>query len=318
MPGSNRSNSNRESHRKFTISWSMLLMVVAAGFAAIQAQASKVSSFHADIAEARWAVNASVFECRMVQQIPQLGEAVFYHQAGETMIFFLRTPASPMQAGRALLTSLPPSWRHELDIRDLGYVDVESSSQPVTLDAGRSRLLLTELDRGMMPTLIRRAWYSDDESIQVGLSPVNFAPVIHQYQQCVSDLLPVNFAQIERSTVFWQANQRELNAVQRKQLDEIAAYANADPGVYSFEVNGFTDSSGTPRQNLELSRVRAYAVHNYLVAQGVNEDMIATRYFGSVAEYRIVSDERSAADRDRNRRVTVRLLREGPYPPVTD
>lgn len=284
----------------------------------VPTHAGKVADFHANLHDARWQVVGSVFECRMVQQIPGLGEAVFYHEAGEALSFHLQATDSPMQQGRALLTSLPPAWRSELRIRDLGYVDIDRSARPLMLDESRSRVLLAELDRGMMPTVIRRAWYADDESIRVGLSPVNFTPVKNQYHACVGELLPVNFSQVERSTVFWQPNQQALNASQRAQLDDIVRYALADPGVYSFEINGFTDSAGTPRQNLELSRSRAFAVHEYLVSRGVAESMLATRYFGSVAEYRIIRDERSAADRDRNRRVTIRIRREGPYPPVTD
>lgn len=265
--------------------------------------------YYADFTDARWSVEESVFECRIVQQVPGLGDAVFYHEAGEKLQFYLRIPASPMLAGRGLLTSLPPSWRHELARRDLGYVDVDNNDVPVRLDEARSRLLMAELNRGMVPTLVRRAWYSDDESVQIGISPVNFAAVMNDYQRCLDDLLPVNFGQIERSTVFWQPNQTELDATARQLLDNIVRYAHADPAVYGFEINGFTDSTGTPRQNLELSRTRAFLVHEYLVNRGIEESMLATRYFGSVEEYRIIRNERTAADRDRNRRVTIRLLR---------
>ncbi len=286
-----------------------LVLALLAGNATSTAGAGTVSVFHADFTDARWSLEESVFECRLVQKIPHLGDAVFYHEAGENLEFYLSVPASPLREGRALLTSMPPAWRHELSMRDLGYVDVVRSDLPVRLDAARSRLLVAELSRGMMPTLMRQAWYNDEESIQIGISPVNFSAVMHDYQGCVAQLLPVNFAQIERSTIFWQPNQTALDAASRQLLDNIAAYAKADPSVYGFEINGFTDSLGTPRQNLELSRTRAFLVHEYLVRQGIDESLLATRYFGSVAEYRIIRDEQSAADRDRNRRVTVRVLR---------
>jgi sodium-type flagellar protein MotY len=214
-----------------------------------------------------------------------------------------------MQAGRGLLTSMPPLWRKDLPTRDLGYVDVSMSQRPVNLDAARSRLVMAELDRGMVPTLMRRAWYSEEESVHIGLSPVNFGQSYLAYNQCIGGLLPVNFGQIERSTVFWRSNQRELDAQMRQQLDDIVLYVKADPEVYGFEINGLTDGAGNPRENLELSRIRAFAIHEYLIARGIAEGMLTTRFFGSTPDYRIVRDERTAADRDRNRRVTVRLLR---------
>lgn len=293
--------------RKFTLSWLLMLSVTAV---VRVATAGTVSSYYAEIDVAGWQADSSVFECSLVQQIPGLGQAVFYHQAGESLRFYLQTPSTPMQAGRALLTSQPPIWRQELGVRDLGYVDVAISRQPVSLDTPRSRLLIAELERGMVPTLMRRAWFSDHESVHVGLSPVHFGAAYAEYHECTAALLPVNFSQIERSTVFWQPNQRELSDDMKAQLDNIVTYVEADPDVSGFEVNGFTDGAGNPRENFELSRIRAFAVHQYLVDQGINEDMLNTRFFGSAPQFRIVEDERSAADRDRNRRVTVRVLRD--------
>lgn len=83
--------------------------------------------------------------------------------------------------------------------------------------------------------------------------------------------------------------------------------AKADPSGYSFEINGFTDSAGTSKENLEMSRVRAFTVHNYRVNSGVDESMLETRYFGETEDFLIVRNERTAADRDRSRRVTLLL-----------
>lgn len=292
---------------KFTLSWLLMLSVAVV---APSATAGKVSSYYADIDVAGWQVDTSVFECLLVQQIPGLGQAVFYHQAGESLNFYLQTPDTPMQAGRALLTSQPPVWRQELGVRDLGYVDVTISKRPVSLDAQRSRLIMAELQRGMVPTLMRRAWFSDQESVHVGLSPVHFGVAYAEYHACTASLLPVNFSQVERSTVFWQPNQRELSDEMKAQLDDIVTYTQADPRVNGLEINGFTDGAGNPRDNFELSRVRAFEVHQYLVDRGVDEHMLNTRFFGSAPQFRIVQDERSATDRDRNRRVTIRLLRD--------
>jgi outer membrane protein OmpA-like peptidoglycan-associated protein len=295
-----------KTRRKCTLSFFLTLGMLAN----TGANASgSVSSYYADIDTAIWQVESSIFECRLLQQIPELGLAVFYHEAGESLSFYLQANDNPMQAGRALLTSMPPVWRKDLPVRDLGYVDVATTNRPVNLDASRSRLILAELERGMVPTLMRRAWYSEDESVHVGISPVNFGVAYQLYNECTSQLLPVNFGQIERSSVFWRSGQRELDNAIRAQLDVLVTYLKADLRVYQLEINGFTDGSGNPRDNLEFSRLRAFAVHEYLVSQGIDESSLATRFFGSTPEFRIIADERTAADRDRNRRVTIRLLR---------
>ncbi len=114
-----------------------------------------------------------------------------------------------------------------------------------------------------------------------------------------------HFGQTERSTVFWQVGQMTLDAASRELLDNIARYILADAGVFSVQITGFTDTAGSARDNLEASRVRAFQVHQYLVDRGVNEAMLETRFFGEVEDYLIVRNERTDADRDRNRRETL-------------
>ena len=266
-------------------------------------------AYYADFDTSQWNVSASVFACTISQSIPRFGEAVFYRQAGEPILFHLEAMQSDMAEGRALMTSVPPSWRQNLREQDIGYVDVVRSTRPVSLNETQTRVILAEIFKGMMPTLTRRTWYSDQDSVQVAVSPVNFQAAYRSYQSCAQNLLPVNFGQIERSTVFWSAGQMELDAQDRAMLDDIILYVQADSSVYSIQINGFTDTAGASRDNLENSRLRAFAVHEYLVNHGIEEDILETRYFGETTEYLIVPNERTAEDRARNRRVTLLLRR---------
>jgi outer membrane protein OmpA-like peptidoglycan-associated protein len=266
-------------------------------------------TYYADFDHSVWEVESSVFECRMSQKIPHFGAAVFSRGAGESMIFSLQALQSDMAEGPALLTSNPPVWRQDLQRRNLGYVDIARSETPLVLDVTATRVVLNELFRGMMPTLTRRAWYNEVDLIEVAISPVNFQGASGRLQECLSALLPVNFSQIERSTVFWRPSQLELDAAARAMLDNVIAYIKADASVISVQINGFSDTVGSSRDNLENSRLRAFAVHEYLVRRGIDEAMLETRYFGEIEEYLIVRNERTAADRDRNRRVTLLLRR---------
>lgn len=266
-------------------------------------------AYYADFDTSQWSVNTSVFACTMRQSIPRFGEAVFLRQAGEPLLFHLEALDSDMAAGRALLTSASPSWRQGLRDHDIGYVDVVRSKRPVSLDEAQTRVILAEIFKGMMPTLTRRSWYSELDSVQVAVSPVNFQAAYRAYESCALNLLPVNFGQIERSTVFWSSGQMELSAQNRAKLDDIILYVKADSSIYSIQINGFTDTAGASRDNLENSRLRAFAVHEYFVNRGVEEDILETRYFGETAEYLMVPNERTAQDRDRNRRVTLLLRR---------
>lgn len=265
--------------------------------------------YYAEFDTSQWRVDSSVFACAMTQSIPNFGNAVFFREAGEPLLFYIDSFDTEMAEGRALLTSAPPIWKQGLQEQDIGYVDVVRSQRPVALDETSTRIILAELFKGMMPTLTRRTWYNELDSVRVAVSPVNFQGAYRNYQTCVQDLLPVNFGQIERSTVFWDAGQMQLDAQDRAMLDDIIQYIQADSSVYSIQINGFTDTAGSSRDNLENSRLRAFAVHEYFVNKGVDEAMLETRYFGETVDYLIVRNERTAADRDRNRRVTLLLRR---------
>jgi outer membrane protein OmpA-like peptidoglycan-associated protein len=287
---------------KFTLSCVSLLlasMVSASG-----------PSYYADLERSQWQVTGSIFECSLSQEIPLYGEAVFYRQAGMPVLFSLNTHESEMAAGKALLTSAAPAWRQGVLDRDLGYITVSAGEKPVSLNSQETRLVLAELVNGMMPTVVRSAWYSESSAVSVAVSPVNFTSAYEQYQGCLGDLLPVNFSQIERNTISWRSGQMELDAETKKLLDNIVLYAHGDLTVNSIQINGFTDTAGTSAQNLELSRERAFMVHAYLASKGIEEAMLETRYFGETEEYLIERNERTASDRNRNRRVTVLLRRQ--------
>lgn len=286
---------------KFTLSLASLLC-------APTVQSSSLA-YHADLETSQWRIDSSVFACAMTQAIPNFGSAVFFREAGEPLLFYIDSFDTEMAEGRALLTSAPPAWRQGLVAQDIGYVNVARSQRPLALDEASTRIVLAELFKGMMPTLTRRSWYNELDSVSVAVSPVNFQGAYRNYQSCLQDLLPVNFGQIERSTVFWSSGQMQLDANDRAMLDNVIQYIQADSSVYSIQINGFTDTAGTSRDNLENSRLRAFEVHEYFVNAGIDEAMLETRYFGETEEYLMVRNERSAADRDRNRRVTLLLRR---------
>lgn len=71
------------------------------------------------------------------------------------------------------------------------------------------------------------------------------------------------------------------------------------------EIMGHTDSTGTAEYNQGLSTRRAASVGAYLQAQGVSPMRIVTRGFG---EQYPIADNASAAGRQANRRVELRLV----------
>lgn len=94
-----------------------------------------------------------------------------------------------------------------------------------------------------------------------------------------------------------------LTAGAARQVKAIAAYLAALPGT-RVRIEGHTDSQGAPEANQALSRRRAEAVRDALVAAGVEAARIEAVGHGAG---RPVADNATAAGRARNRRVEIHV-----------
>jgi OmpA-OmpF porin, OOP family len=91
-------------------------------------------------------------------------------------------------------------------------------------------------------------------------------------------------------------------------LEAVVQVLVQQAGIDHVVVEGHTDSSGSPRTNLELSRERAAAVVKWLVAHGISSRRLNSRGFGSTMP---IDSNDTQEGRARNRRVEFRVL--GPH-----
>ncbi|MBK7772549.1 MAG: OmpA family protein [Sandaracinaceae bacterium] len=83
-------------------------------------------------------------------------------------------------------------------------------------------------------------------------------------------------------------------------LNQLAAVIASRPDIRRVSIEGHTDSRGRDQHNLRLSQQRAHAVREYLVAQGIAGDRLASQGFG---EERPVESNNTPAGQAANRRV---------------
>lgn len=289
-----------------SVTYHLLVLVMMAALAvSLPAQARP---FQASLDDSAWVVDSSIFECRMVHEIPYYGRAVFEHQAGYNAQFQLRPQSPLMKSGKASLVSASPHWKPAGKSTNLGLVPVTQGRFPVTLKAKQSAKMLAELFDGQDLVFTRAPWYGAEQSAKVVLSPVNFQASYLEYQACLAKLLPVNFEQIRRTAIYFPSGHDRLLPSELKKLDDIALYVKADDSVQSFYVDGHTDSLGGRGDNLELSQQRAEMVMQFLVDRGIASDQITSRWHG---ERYPVASNRSRKGRAQNRRVTIRLEKSG-------
>jgi outer membrane protein OmpA-like peptidoglycan-associated protein len=280
--------------------------LVIAGVFGVLAQFSHALTFQAPVEETEWRLTPSIFECVFSQPIPNYGEAVFYHEAGEDLMFHLKVKKNLMNPGKAGLHLEPPIWGPSRFAKDLGLVEVKHASRPLNVEPNRANQMMLALMHGLQPTFTRKARFSPDEPIRVALSAANFNSFYKDYLGCVTGLLPVNFRQVEKSKVLFKKGVK-LDAKSKKKLDLIILYVKADPAVKAIYLDGHSDGAGRRYHNRRLSEQRAINVNDYMIKKGIDPEMFTTRYHG---ERYPVASNKNYNGRYQNRRVTIRLEKE--------
>jgi outer membrane protein OmpA-like peptidoglycan-associated protein len=101
--------------------------------------------------------------------------------------------------------------------------------------------------------------------------------------------------------VLFDTGKYSLRTPAREPLAKLSGIVLAYPGL-KLQVEGHTDSTGTPAINQKLSEQRAYTVRDYLVQQGVDIGSITGAGFGETMP---IAENTTAAGRQKNRRVEI-------------
>ncbi len=250
-----------------------------------------------------WIVQPTLLECVLKHPVPEYGEGVFIHEAGEALRFQLNALRPLPRADQVIVESKAPPWAANNELKHLGVTEGVEGGHPVKVNEHLSASLLAELKRGYLPLLTHEGWVMGDP-LRVVLSSVNFGPAYEQFSACVSELFPANFRQLERTTVLFDTDKSDIKSDFMDRLELLVDYMNIDASVNRLYIDGHTDNVGGNGYNWDLSKRRAEAVQLYLKGLGLEEDQIIMRYHGELLP---ITDNGSSVNRARNRRVTLRL-----------
>ncbi len=101
--------------------------------------------------------------------------------------------------------------------------------------------------------------------------------------------------------VLFDTNKYTLKPNAQVSLAKVATILTLYPNL-KVQIEGYTDSTGTPAYNQTLSENRADSVRNFLVQNGVHQDGVSAEGYGAT---NFVADNASAAGRQQNRRVNL-------------
>jgi outer membrane protein OmpA-like peptidoglycan-associated protein len=108
-----------------------------------------------------------------------------------------------------------------------------------------------------------------------------------------------------KQTIYFDTRKATIKKVSFALLDEVAQ-AMTDRPTMEVSIEGHTDSQGSDKFNLKLSRDRAASVKKYLVKKGVDAARMVTQGYGETVP---IADNRTAAGRAENRRVEFLITR---------
>jgi outer membrane protein OmpA-like peptidoglycan-associated protein len=105
------------------------------------------------------------------------------------------------------------------------------------------------------------------------------------------------------SGLLFDVNKAELKQASKDNLTKLAGILNKYPDT-NILLEGHTDSTGGEEWNLELSKLRAQSVENYLAGQKVMETRFTTMGYG---ESQPIANNATSEGRAHNRRVEVAI-----------
>lgn len=111
--------------------------------------------------------------------------------------------------------------------------------------------------------------------------------------------LKESFESLETGKILFQSGSDVVTEESLQVIESIATVFAQYPSI-SFEIDGHTDASGVSANNLKLSQLRANAVRDYLVKQGISAERMSAYGFGDGVP---IADNSTAAGRRLNRRI---------------
>jgi OOP family OmpA-OmpF porin len=109
---------------------------------------------------------------------------------------------------------------------------------------------------------------------------------------------------LNKSIINFPTGSSEVPAMSRELLQQAAGKFKQLPVNTVVQIGGYTDNTGDPNANVQLSQHRADAVKNALVQAGVNSNMLQAKGFGSANP---VASNDTPEGRFQNRRIEYSL-----------
>jgi outer membrane protein OmpA-like peptidoglycan-associated protein len=118
-------------------------------------------------------------------------------------------------------------------------------------------------------------------------------------------LTPSNIAIIDK--IQFETGKADLKSVSFPVLDEVVKVLKSNPQIKAVDVEGHTDSTGSPEVNRTLSEARARSCVKYIESKGIKAGILTPKGYGPD---RPIADNTTEEGKEANRRVEFLITRQ--------
>jgi len=136
----------------------------------------------------------------------------------------------------------------------------------------------------------------------------NFSLTLKQFDSTYLINIPLRPIEVNASivlkNVFFDINKYDLKPESQIELDRVVQLMKDNPGL-KIQINGYTDNTGKPSDNIILSENRAKAVVLYLTLKGIDPKHLTFKGWGDLQP---IADNNSEAGKALNRRIEMKVV----------
>jgi len=267
---------------------------------------SLAEQFQAPVTNTQWQVIESPLECSLSQTIDGYGSAMFSRRSGEDISLVFTTKTQPSVAGLAHFEIAQAPWQNSDQRQILLSVSTKNNQTQFNLTGDLAKQALTHIQEGRFPVLRYRS-QSSSTDISVLFSTVHLSDSMPAFEQCLENLHPDTFADIQKLTIYFSLEDASLSDDAKGFLTRIADYVKIDDSVKRVSISGHTDNHGRRRLNIPLSEARALAIKNYFIDVCQLDESIITTSFHR--EFLPSKSNKTQTGRAHNRRAEIEVFR---------
>lgn len=287
--------------RKWNALWLMFLSIIP-----ILSSQADYQFYRASLEKVSWSNSGNRLECRMSQNIPGYGKAVFKQRATRPLVFQVVSNLIPRKSGSAMLYVAPPEWKRYAHTKVLGRIPLSAQKNVLVLPQDWAYRVAFELGEGMQTVWTHPDWVDGQDLVTVKILPLHFLDSWQEFIHCGENLIDYTYGEVKFTEFYFEKNNTGLSPTEKSRLNELAEYVSLEPNIKQIKISSFSDSRGVRRLNLAVSRKRALAVRDYLIQKGVNKNKFVIVAQG---EKKPKYNNRTPQGRAKNRRVEVSLVK---------